>query len=831
MKAMKVLWILLCLAPTAGMKTIAQSEFAPGAIQLGLEKLRTLGSVLYIAAHPDDENSAVIAYMANRMKLRTGYLSLTRGDGGQNLIGSEQSELLGAIRTQELLAARRSDGGEQLFARAYDFGYSKSTQETFAVWNHDSILADVVWVIRSFRPDVILTRFPTTGEGGHGHHTASAILALEGFRAAADSTAFPDQLAHVSTWQARRIYWNAWPSLLKRRGAKLDEMIRINTGEFNPLLGMSYTEISSRSRTLHKSQGFGSAPAREDTWEYFYYLDGDSARSDLFERIDIGWPPSIGGEKITGLIDSLVANFDIRAPSSSIPALVRLYRLIEPWSMDQRVERKKQQIVDLIRLCAGLWLEAVADESAVVPGGSVRVSATVSPRSETTMTLRGVLWPGLTRDGMHNDTIRLDRPLRRGKGIRIDSIMHFSSTSDVTIPFWLRTKPDGRFVLPDQYHVGLADNPPAREITFWIEVAGMEIYIPVPVTYRWTHRVDGEKTRLLEVLPPVTLRFSEQTFVFADKNPREVRVTVQAHGPDQHGNILLKLPEGWVSHPNEISFDIAERGAEQTVRFRVTPPGHSTRGVALATIRVGDRTYTYAAQTIDHAHIPIQTILQPAQATLVRLDIRNSAARIAYFMGSGDDVPAYLRQIGCEVTLIDDEDMDPSSLSHFDAVVVGIRAFNTRPRLLKAVPALLNYVKSGGTMVVQYQVAWELDTVHIGPQPFKVSTKRVTDERSEVTMTHAKHPLLDRPNAIRSSDFDGWVQERGLYFASEVDSAYDQLLSMGDAGEEKLPGSLIGMRYGKGWYFYTGLAFFRQLPAGVSGAYRLFANLLSAGHP
>ncbi len=807
----------------------AQSDVSSGAIRLRLEKLRTTGSVLYIAAHPDDENSAVLAYMANRAKVRAGYLSLTRGDGGQNLIGHEQAELLGVIRTQELLAARRSDGGEQFFTRAYDFGYSKSPDETFRVWNHDSILADVVWVIRSFRPDVIITRFPTNGDGGHGHHTASAILALEAFKAAADSTMFPGQLSLVQTWQARRIFWNAWPGALRRRGANLERLIRINTGEFNPLLGMSYTEIAARSRAKHKSQGFGSTAVRTDNWEYFELMDGDSARTDVFDGIPMDWSDIPGGRQMVGLIDTLIRSFDVHRPAASVPGLVRLRRLMKSLPSSDRIEIKIREVDDLIRSCAGLWVESVAADHSVVPGSSVRVSATAILRNDASVTLKYLLWPGLREDGLGTDTLRVDRPMTKGQAVRLDSLIHFSPATATTSPFWLSQKPDGRFTLPDQTLVGPAENAPARTVVFVFDIDDSEWAVPSPVWYRWTDRVDGEKLRALEILPPVTIQFTEKTFLFPDNAPRTLSLKLKSHTTATKGHVRLELPDGWNVTPGERPFDIGARDEEQTVTFSVSPPRLPTRASARAVVRIGDRDYATALDIVDHAHIPIQMVLSASEATVVRLDVRNTARRIGYLMGSGDDLPAALRQAGCEVTLIEDDELHALRSSTYDAVIVGIRAFNTRPRLLKQTRTLMDYVKDGGTLLVQYQVGWELDTNRIGPYPFKVTTDRVTDETAGVTFVDKNHPVVTKPNRLTLSDFDGWIQERGLYFASDVDSNYQMIFSMKDPGEEEHYGSLITARYGKGTYYYTGLAFFRQLPAGVPGAYRLLMNLLSSG--
>ncbi len=359
-------------------------------IKIALQRLNTLGTVLYIAAHPDDENTAFLAYSNYAENLRTGYLALTRGDGGQNLIGDEQGDLLSVIRTQELLQARNIDGAEQFFSRAVDFGYSKSPDETLKKWGKEKILSDVVWVIRKFKPDVIVTRFPPNGLGTHGHHTASALLAVEAFNLSGSPDAFPEQLKYVQPWQPKRIFWNAWPQALTSMGINPDTLIKINLGEYNNLLGRSYTEISAESRSMHKSQGFGASGRRENLYNYFLQLDGVPATKNLLEGIDISWDRVNGSEKVSTLLKKAEDEFDFENPSRIIPLLTVAYLELQKLDNKYWVQIKSTELINVIKSCAGIWAEAVTDENFLSPGSETNVTAGFVVRSDIPIILKSV---------------------------------------------------------------------------------------------------------------------------------------------------------------------------------------------------------------------------------------------------------------------------------------------------------------------------------------------------------------------------------------------------------------------------------------------------------
>jgi LmbE family N-acetylglucosaminyl deacetylase len=797
-------------------------------ILLRLEKLSVLGSVLYIGAHPDDENTAVLAYCANEKKWRTAYLSLTRGDGGQNLIGSEQAEALGVLRTQELLAARALDGAGQYFTRAVDFGYSKSADETFRTWNREDILADVVRIIRRFRPDIVITRFPTTGEGGHGHHTASALLAEEAFFLAGDSAAFPDQLVTLDPWRPRRLYWNAWRPLLIERDIDTTKLPRINTGLFNPLLGMSYTEISSRSRTMHKSQGFGATPLRSTTYEYFQEIAGDGTSQDLFSGIDVSWQRVSGGDRVEKLLKRARETFDPRDPSLIVPILIKANREMAALAPNPWIDVKRKDIEDLISDCLGLWMEAISEESYVSPGQKLRVSAGVVCRTPYAILLRQVQWRMSGRATIVGSTV--PSSLKQGIWNRVDTSLAIPADFPYSQPYWLANENNGgTYTVADTFLIGQPENESPLSAVFRFEVDGIEFQRSVPVRYRWNDRIRGESYRPLVVGPPVTIEAESPTCIFGDGSGKRIRLAVRSQGTARKGQIVLETSGGWKIEPVAIEYDLTGKGAEQQIECTVTPPEGASTSSLDVRLADGIAEPALGVVTVSHAHIPTQTYFSKTRVRLVRIETARTVASIGYVMGSGDRVPEYLRQLGYHVTLLSDDDLK-GDLGTYDAIVTGIRAYNARPGLRALQPQLLEYVHDGGTLIVQYNVGWEIASMaNLGPFPFRVSNVRVAEENAPVTFAGTGHPVLSGPNRLNASDFAGWIQERGLYFADAPDSSYEMPLWMADSGEKPSGGSLLFARYGRGVYIYTGLAFFRQLPAGVPGAFRLFVNLVSAG--
>ncbi|HTO91298.1 MAG TPA: PIG-L family deacetylase [Candidatus Sulfotelmatobacter sp.] len=800
-------------------------------IRLALERLNVVGSVMYVAAHPDDENSGLLAYLSKGRKVRTLYLSLTRGDGGQNLIGNDTGERLGVIRTQELLAARRVDGAEQRFTRALDFGFSKNSDESLALWGHDRILTDVVWAIRRFRPDILITRFPPDSTAGHGHHSASAILAAEAFRAAADSTRFPEQLVPgIRPWQAKRLLWNVF-----RFGAAGPDntpgRVRVDIGAYDPLLGRSYSEIAGESRSMHKTQGVGAPQRRGSFTNTFVVQDGEPASKDLFEGVDLTWKRYPGGERVISLVQQAIHDYDPDHPSALIPLLLRIHGVIFALGDDPLLTEKLAEVSELIRSCAGLWVEAIASAPMVSGGASVQVVSTAMPRTASTLDIERV---ELTEPGLNPQVLDTHTGFREfvaNQAISDTFRLTMPRDAQSAQPYWLRRPSPGPwFELEDPLLTGVAENLPSLSVKFYVESSGEHIPIEVPVVYRWVDPVAGERYRSLDLVPPVSLSLDQGAYLFPDLKPRPIEVTARSVDVPVIGDVSLELPAGWKCAPEKAAIRLTPGEADTLVRFVVTPGSNAGSGTVTASIRTDDgRQWKQQRLTLDYPHIPIQTLLPPADAHLVRADLHIAGREIGYVMGSGDVVPEALEQMGFHVTLLDDDIIDRGDLSRFSTIVIGVRAYNTRPRLLARQKRLLDWVAGGGRLVVQYMTPDNALDNRIGPRPLKISRDRVTVEGAPVTVLLPKHSLVTTPNPIGPRDFEGWVQERGLSFAGPWDPAYQAVLSCHDPGEPPRDGGLLYLRYGKGVFIYSGYAWFRQLPAGVPGAWRLFANLVSSG--
>ena len=809
------------------------TELDSARIQLGLRKLGVVGSVLYVGAHPDDENTNLLAYLSNEALLRTAYLSLTRGDGGQNLIGAEQGAELGVIRTQELLAARRVDGAEQFFTRARDFGYSKNPEETLRIWGKDAVLADVVWVIRRFRPDIVITRFSPEPGDTHGHHTASAQLALEAFRAAADPTRFPEQLREVHPWQARRFLWNRSSWGIKPED-DLSGFVRLDVGQYNALLGLSYGEMAAESRSMHKSQGFGVARTRGPIFEYFKILDGAPLAGSIFGGPDFSWSRIKNSSAIVHLIERAERQFVPAAPYKIIPTLLQLHKALDSIPDPTWRAHTQTQVRDLVLACAGLFVEATAGDFRVVPGGTLDVTATAINRSPVKFTLREIRFPGPAAGAAAAKT---DAPLA---SLEVKRTITVPTDTSLSTPYWLVAPPGpGLFHVQDPTLVHRPEAPAPLAVEFVLASGASTLTVTRPVMFKWTDPVDGERYRPLEITPPILLRPATTVLVLPNGEPRALAVRLSAVAAPLSGTLRPEIPAGWLVSPASVPFELAAKGDEREVTFHIRP-ATTEKGYSEAVLHffaeIGAVRFTLGETRIEHAHIPIQTILSKADVSLSAFPLERRGTRIGYLPGPGDEVPASLRQAGYTVTIVGDKALadaaargNGSAFADFDAVVVGVRAFNSSAPVRAAHAALLAYVQSGGNLVVQYNTNNRLSplTAPIGPFPFEIGRERVTDESAPVTFLSPVHALLRVPNQLTQRDFDGWVQERGLYFAANWDPRYQTVISMADPGERALPGGILVTPYGKGTFVYTGLAFFRQLPAGVPGAFRLFANLLA----
>ena len=793
-------------------------------IQLALKKMKIIGSALYIAAHPDDENTALLAYLSKEKLFQTGYLSITRGDGGQNLIGTETNALLGVLRTQELLAARRIDNAQQFFTRAIDFGYSKSPEEALEIWGKAEILADVVRIIRQFKPDVLITRF-TPDMGGHGHHRASAILAIEAFQAAADPTKFTDQLSTLEVWQAKRIVWNAWRPALEEQNVDLTKLPNVDLGSYNTLLGKSYGEIAALSRSMHKSQGFGAAPRVGQQMEYFVHLGGDFSQSNIFEGIDTSWKRVTGGTDIAKLLDKCLRQWNPESPTDIVPILIETRGKINNLQNSYWKNIKLKELDQIIYSCLGLWLEGRADDYYAAAGDSVRVTFRALTRARYPLKLERVDIPFCNQDTMLNKLLDYNLPFE------FSSKLSIPEDAEVTRPYWLNGESSiGRYDISSTEQMGLPENKPVLEALFTLQIGNETLSFMIPVVYKWTDPVQGERFRTVMVSPPAFASFKEKIYIFTNQSSKLIDVNLKTVHQKSLSGVVFETPAGWLVEPEIVAFNKEVKNS--SIQFKVTPPRYSNTVSARIIAPDLYQTPFYSESVIDHPHIPFQVLFSPTEARLVRLNIITNDTRVGYIMGSGDEIPQILGEMGFNVVLLDERNFATSNLARLKAIVTGIRAYNTQDWLKTAQPVLMNYVRTGGTLVVQYNITRGLILDNLGPYPFNISRDRVSREEAPVSFLLPTHPILNFPNKIEPKDFEGWVQERGLYFADEWNTAYETPLVSNDPGEEARSGGLLYCKYGKGIYIYSGYSFFRQLPAGVIGAYKLFVNMIlaRAGH-
>lgn len=834
--------------------SIFSSLFAqnqPGRILNKMHQFSNTGRVLYLAAHPDDENTRLISYLVNSRHYRTAYLSMTRGDGGQNLIGNEQTEELGLIRTQELLRARSIDGGEQYFTRANDFGYSKNPEETFEIWNSNGqpkpdkgveisksdlldneILKDVVWVIRNFRPDIIVTRFPTTGEGGHGHHTASAILAVEAFKLAADKDVYPEQLKYVQPWQTKRIFWN---NFMRWRdpNADMSGTLPLEINEYIPELGESIGEIAAYSRSSHRSQGFGSRPQYEKIEEFFSLLGGDEAKEDIMEGIETNWDRIPGSTAIKAGSEKLINEFKINQPEASVPLLLKINAELKKMADFPEKEFKLKQVADLILLCSGVHVEYNSETEELSQGEIAKTKLVVTLRSA----IKNVEIEKIEISGVQDLKINKSEELSSGSTFEREIELEIPRNADFTNPYWLE-KPhsQGRFVVDNQEIIGQADVSDALTANIEFTIEGNSFTSSFPLNYRWIDPSRGELVKPCVVVPQISATIFPNLSVLSGNDVKEVRVEVK--GENLVGSdFMLDVPSSiFTVEPSHIV--ILDDKKIHTFNFKVRVSNNrmlkpdDSWDVQLLKIRNGDTSVVQTITKIDYEHIPQQTWTKPASIKLVHVNLVKKGNNIAYIDGAGDKVDECLSNAGYHVTMLNDEDIRLSELKKYDAVIIGIRAFNTRENMDLLMPEILTYVKQGGNLIVQYNTKNWISDVQVapGPYPLTVSRDRITDENAPLEILEPEHSVFNYPNKITSADFEGWVQERGLYFPDKWDEKYIPLLAGNDPGESVKKGILLTTKYGEGHYVYTGISFFRELPAGVPGAYRLIANLIALGN-
>nr|WP_253929818.1 PIG-L family deacetylase [Lewinella sp. W8] len=803
-----------------------------GELHADIQKLQVLGAALYMAAHPDDENTRLITHLSKVDKVETAYLSLTRGDGGQNLIAPDIRELLGLTRTQELLAARRTDGGTQFFSRANDFGYSKHPDETFNIWDKQDVLADAVWVIRQWRPDVIVLRFDPRAPGTtHGHHTASAIIGMEAFEKAGDPNAFPEQLEYVEPWQPRRIYWNAYTWRGVPEHMQQDKVIKVDAGTYLPKLGESVSEIAARSRSQHKSQGFGSSGSRASYDEQLELLKGDDrdADNDIFANIDVSWNRVKGGAPVGRALAAVEASFDFDDPSASLPDLLRVRSMMEALPDGYWKKKKMAELDEIVAGILGLYLFAGTDDPTAAAGEEITVELEATNRTDQPVNLRGFRVRGLT------ETTTLDAKMERARPVEHEFTLQLPTDLASSSPYWLRDAWKlGMYTVKDQLLRGKGESDDPIMIEFDLDVAGQPLTFARPLRHSFTDPVKGEQVQPFEIMQPVFAELGESSYLFTQSAPSPIRVKVTAGKENISGTVELCTPEGWSVEPEKMTFTMDRKGQEQILTFDLTPPEGQAQGMIVPLVRLDsvEEGFTRKLVKIDHDHIPTQLAELDASVPVAKLDLKIAGRNIGYLPGAGDAIPEALTNIGFNVTTLEDGDFTSNSLDRFDAIVVGIRAYNVLDRMPNYHPRLLEYVKQGGTLVIQYNTSrgLKLPQTEIGPYPLQLSRDRVTVEEAEVRMLAPDHPVLNYPNKITEADFDGWVQERGLYFPNNWSEEYTAILSSNDPGEPARDGGLLVAEYGEGYFVYTGYSFFRELPAGVPGAYRLFANLVGLGN-
>lgn len=826
--------ILLCiLLLTFITKTFAQQPTKPSSVDLfhQIQKLRFLGSVLYIAAHPDDENTRLIAYMANHLKAETGYLSLTRGDGGQNLIGTELRELLGVIRTQELLEARKIDGGQQFFTRANDFGFSKIPDETLQIWNKNEVLEDMIYIIRQFKPDIIINRFDHRSPGTtHGHHTSSAMLSIELFDMVNNPKIFPLQLNYTTVWQPKRLFFNTswWFYGGREKFEKADKskLNAIDMGVYYSSFGKSNQEIAALSRSRHQSQGFGSTGSRGEEVEYLELIKGEPTqnRKNLFEGIDTSWNRVKNGKNIDQKLATIEQQFDFKNPAASIPQLIEVYAMMQQLEDNHWKTIKSEELKQIIYGCAGLFLEAVAETQSATPGSILKLKLEAINRSNQKMTLKGIQTNPEIKTNVF-EQLSLENNQSNFGEIEIK----IPDNQEYTSPYWLKNPGTvGMYNVSDQKKIGVPDIIRTCSVTFLIEINGITIPFEKKVIYKFNDEVKGEVYKPLDIVPVATTSIMDKVTIFNSTTSKKVGVKIKA-GKDQiKGNAYLAVGKNWKVSPEFIPFELSKKGSETIVYFEVTPPAQSSEITASSYVIIDGKKLDKEQILLQYEHISQQQVLVNAEAKFNKLDIQIQHEKIAYIMGAGDEVPFYLSQMGYEVTILKPEEITLESLKPFQVVIVGVRAYNTVEEMAFKQEILFEFVKNGNTMIVQYNTTGKFTVKELAPYSLKISRDRVTEEDAEVRFLAPNHPVLNYPNKISANDFKGWVQEQGLYYPDEWDATFTPILSSNDKGESPKNGGLLIAPYGKGTYIYTGLSFFRELPAGVSGAYRLMANMISS---
>lgn len=797
-----------------------------------LKILKHLPKVLYLAAHPDDENTGLLSWLINDQNVETGYLSLTRGDGGQNLLGTEQGAALGLIRTHELLEARKLDGAQQFFTRAIDFGFSKNTTDTFKQWDADSITADVVWAIRKFRPDVIICRFPPTAAAGHGQHAASAVVAEKAFKLAGDKTAFPDQLKYVKVWQPKRVLWNTF-----RFGAvntTAENQLKVTVGQYDAQLGMGYGELAGLSRSLHKSQGAGTQSVAGIRTEYFTHVIGEPAKATLFDGVVKTWTTK-GNADIDQSLDKIISAFNFNEPDLSLPALLVLRKKFMALNDIDLKKDKIKALDNIILSCVGFMGEAVTNQAEAVAGDHYNFKLNLISRAANPVVLEDVKW--LSKSESFN------RKLSKDSLITIQHDIQIPADAALTEPYWLAKPPTNAatFSVPNDTLIGLPEAESPLNVLLGLKIGSENFQVKLPLSFKKLDPVRGDVVEALRIVPALELKFTQPLYLVKENEDLHLSLNFKVNSNKQYSNGNLNLMyNGERLGGTDVS---SINGKDTTVDYVIPKTKlasiHSDRFQLDANYVADGVTYNKKKVLIQYPHLPSLQYFAPATVIVMKGDIQSKVRKVGYIEGAGDFIPEFLRIAGIQVEVLKDEDfygnldesggkVNQNKLSQYDAIILGVRANNTEKKLGRWMPFLWSYVKGGGNLVMQYNTNQDTAVDKLGMYNFSITNKRVTEENAAVTFLNPNHKLLNFPNKITADDFNGWVQERGAYFPAQWDSAYEPLFEMHDSDEEPLQGSTLYAKYGKGNFIYTPLAFFRQLPAGNVGAARLFLNFLSA---
>lgn len=800
-------------------------------ILLALKQLPYKTRILYLAAHPDDENNRLLTYLVKGRHLKTGYLALTRGEGGQNLIGREQGETLGLIRTEELLAARGVDGASQFFSRAIDFGFSKNPEETLNFWDKDSILSDMVWVIRNFQPDIIMDRFPTTGEGGHGNHTASAILTLDAVKMAADPQAFPAQLKYCRIWKVKKVFWNTFN--FGGLNTTANDQLHFQVNSFNPLLGMTYGELAAKSRSNHKSQGFGTGSSKGEQYEYFKTLMGPPSKTDLLDGLDSTWENMSGADSAYKDIQKAIREFQVERPEFIIPILIHAYGQIQQWPKSPLKSEKLQALSQILMACSGVQVECTSHRGILSDDSSLPFEIQVIKGIDFPIRLSRYVLPDGSQvipGNSNGQELSYQKNFRYSSEIKLDS-------SYLTQPYQLENPHSSfRYKVKNQEWIGLPKKPSKLEVKMFFQINGQEFHTLYPILAKYIDPVKGEFFEPIAIVPPISLEPESKIYIFKNNTPKKIKLSWSNFQDSLQGSISLKLPPGWIQNPREFPIHSNILMENRKLEFTFSPPSGTNQesfiDSAYIQAKIKGKIYSESVYTLKYDHIPWISYTDPSKIKLVRLSLVTPPRKVAYLMGAGDYVPEILNQVGYTVHILNEGEFNEQELKKYNTLILGVRAFNTQNFLKFSHELLMDFVKNGGTLLVQYNTNNNLVTNEIGPFPFQVDRYRVTDENAKVKILDPGSSLLNYPNKILASDFDHWVQERGLYFPKlkGPENQYKTLLSMHDPGESDLNTGIIYCPYGKGMFVYTSLVFFRELPAGNPGSIRLFVNLLNAHH-